>query len=99
MAVFVAWMERSAIRGRPSKPKSRISLRSIQATCQALIRQRKGLAPAVLADLTLDYLAGVRPFKQRAQSAAVNAVRRVLILRLLPRHFVRRACLPHPKHQ
>jgi hypothetical protein len=34
------------------------------------IRQRKGLAPAVLADLALGHLAGVRQLKQRAQSAA-----------------------------
>src|ERR1700759_282089 len=46
-----------------------------------LIREREGLAPAVFADLAFDHLAGVRPFEQRAQAAAVDAVRRVLILR------------------
>jgi hypothetical protein len=49
------------------------------------IRQRKSLAPAVLADLAFDHLAGVRPLEQRAQAASVDAVRRVLIFSLLPR--------------
>ena len=53
----------------------------------SLIREREGFAPAVFADLTGDHLAGFRWLEQRAHSAAINAVWRVLIFSLLPRHF------------
>src|SRR5712672_2951289 len=55
----------------------------------SLIREREGFAPAVFADLTGDHLAGFRWLEQRAHSAAINAVWRVLIFSLLPRHFFR----------
>src|ERR1700730_5242211 len=55
----------------------------------SLIREREGFAPAILADLAVDHLAGCRCLEQRAHSATVNAVRRVLIFSLLPRHFFR----------
>src|SRR5450631_3505509 len=55
----------------------------------SLIREREGFAPAVLADLTIDHLAGCRRFEQRAHSAAIKAAWRVLIFSLLPRHFFR----------
>src|ERR1700716_1935119 len=60
----------------PGSAKQRFAraTRCIAPGTRALIRQRKGLALAVPADLAFDDLAGVRPFKQRAQSAAVNAV-------------------------
>src|SRR5690348_13058559 len=52
------------------------------------ILQRKGLAPAVLADLTLDDLASGRRLEQRAQAAAIDTVRRVLIFGLRAGHLV-----------
>jgi hypothetical protein len=51
------------------------------------IREREGFAPAVLADLAGDHLAGFRWLEQRAHGAAVNAIRRVPIFGLLRRHF------------
>ena len=52
-----------------------------------LIREHKGFAPAVSADLAGDHLAVFRRFEQRAHSAAINVLWRVLIFGLLPRHF------------
>jgi hypothetical protein len=49
-----------------------------------LIHEREGFAPAVFADVASDHLAGFRTFEQRAVATAINAVWRVLILRLFP---------------
>jgi hypothetical protein len=51
------------------------------------IHEREGFAPAVLAYIAGDHLAGSRAFEQRAVGTTINAIWRVLILRLLPRHF------------
>jgi hypothetical protein len=59
----------------------------------SLIRERKGFAPAVFADLTCDHLAGFRWLEQRARCTAIDALWRVLIFSLLSRHFF---CRFHP---
>ena len=73
----------------------------VRPFCTALtsIRQRERIAPAVLADLALDHLAAIRPLKQRAQAAAIDALRRVLIFGLLPGHFVRSLRSRGPKQK
>src|SRR3984957_13572529 len=71
----------------------------ISAAFFCLIRHRESLAPAVLADLAFDHLAGVRRLEQRAQFAAINVLWRVLILRLLPRHFFRRLRPGNPQQE
>src|SRR6267378_2091816 len=68
---------------------STISASVTRMTGPRLIRQHEGLAPAVLADLTGHHLAVFRWLEQRAHSAAINVLWRVLIFSLLPRHFFR----------
>ena len=66
---------------------------AISAMRSRLNPRARSLAPAVLADLALDHLAGIRTLEQRAHAAAIDAVRRGLIFGLLRRHFIRRFCL------
>ena len=65
----------------------------------SLIHQRKRLAPAVFADITVDHLAGFRAFEQRTIGTTVNTVGRILILRLLARHLVGRMGLGNPEQK
>ena len=66
---------------------STISASVARMTGPHLIREHEGPAPAVFADLAGHHLAVFRWLEQRAHSAAVNVLWRVLIFSLLPRHF------------
>jgi hypothetical protein len=63
------------------------------------IRERESFAPTVFVDVTFNDPAGFRAFEQRTRGAAINAIWRVLILRLLPRHLSSGAGLCNPKQQ
>src|ERR1700736_1140846 len=67
------------------------------AAVTASIREREGFAPAVSADLAGDHLAVLRWLKQRAHSAAIKALRRVLVCGLLLCHLFRCFSLRNPK--
>src|ERR1700749_4268551 len=78
----------SESRPKGNRSRCRCGPVATSAVARDSVRHRERLAPAVLADLALDNLAGVRLLEQRAHAATVDAVRRVLVFRLLSRHFL-----------